>query len=348
VRVLLCVGLLGAGARAEEAVELTEEVESFVLDFSAPSTCPPQSVFEELAQSLTAEARFHATPTGEEVRLLTIKIEKRQSDYFGRLVLVEGAARAAREFDAQTCAEVVEALALATALAIDPEALGDGVDQGGKKAGGPASEPAPAPATPAKGGAEGDAPSAARDEQKHALVLGIEGALSFPRVEEASASGAAGLEPRALTKLSVGLYAEYETQALGFASSVYAGVSYAGASATEVALKWVPDGHVGLCPVWWVPGAAARFAPCVGAHGGNLRADQEQTAYQFDGGMDALARLQLVSSALRVTVSGGVSVPVRFISYYLYAADPSEDEELLRLSPRVHPQVSVAVGGALF
>jgi len=91
------------------------------LAWDAPPGCPERSRFEAEVRARTSAARF--TDASDQVRRFEVDIARSGDRWVGALQ-IEGpdSASSRREFDGDACDEVVSALALLTALAIDPNA----------------------------------------------------------------------------------------------------------------------------------------------------------------------------------------------------------------------------------
>jgi hypothetical protein len=113
--ILLAVLLSSAGARADDAAV------PLVLDYTAPAGCPDSEQFLHQIAARTALAR-PALPN-ERAMKLTVVIKEVTGGDRGSLELesVDGAT-SARRVSAANCEQVVSALALMTALAVDPNA----------------------------------------------------------------------------------------------------------------------------------------------------------------------------------------------------------------------------------
>src|SRR5438045_2809080 len=114
----LCCGLLTAGvaraAAAEDRVPLQ-------LSYSAPGDCPSAAGFFAQVAARTALARTAAP--GERTRELVIVIAHVAGGSMGTLQLTAAdGASSTRSVSAAQCEQVVTALALMTALAVDPNA----------------------------------------------------------------------------------------------------------------------------------------------------------------------------------------------------------------------------------
>jgi hypothetical protein len=99
-------------------------VEQLKVVYRAPAGCPPQEAFVAEVASRTSKAKL-GDDLGATARSRTIdvRIAARGGQYFGRVSLLDiGNKGKPRELVGRTCTEVVSALALVTALAIDPRA----------------------------------------------------------------------------------------------------------------------------------------------------------------------------------------------------------------------------------
>ena len=91
------------------------------IEYAAPSQCPDQASFLDEVRERTT--RWHPETGPAPVRRFVIEVTPREGGMRGRLALTDIAGvSAVREVDGATCSDVVEALALMTALAIDPHA----------------------------------------------------------------------------------------------------------------------------------------------------------------------------------------------------------------------------------
>jgi hypothetical protein len=138
VRVVGSWALLFAALYVAAPVHAQEE--SVHLDYDAATACPNRSAFIAEVTARTARARFVDEGAGVRGFRVTIRTEGDRST--GALVSDSGQAGAERRVSGKTCTEVVSALALITALAIDPTAST-------RSSVSPPAEPMPAPPPPA-------------------------------------------------------------------------------------------------------------------------------------------------------------------------------------------------------
>ncbi len=97
----------------------TEPVE---LQYDVPANCPSRARFSEEVAALTPKAEFVDARPG--IRRFAVAIAVRRGQVSGKLGIEAGGEHSEREVSGKTCKEVVSALALATAIAVDPNLLG--------------------------------------------------------------------------------------------------------------------------------------------------------------------------------------------------------------------------------
>ncbi|HEY4159724.1 MAG TPA: hypothetical protein VGM29_16550 [Polyangiaceae bacterium] len=113
-----CVALLALSfvsrARAQDSTPV-------LLVYSAHAGCPDEQAF---VRELTARTRLaRIADTGEAAERVRVRIDEVPGGSHGQLVMGVGAGASTRDVSAARCEQVVAALALMTALAIDPDAL---------------------------------------------------------------------------------------------------------------------------------------------------------------------------------------------------------------------------------
>jgi hypothetical protein len=110
---------LALGARAAGAADS----EPIRIRFEAAGGCPDEAAFLDQIRARTAKARVAVA--GEKARTFSVRLTQEGRSIRGRLsISIEESADTAdlREVTGERCAEVVSALALITALAVDPRA----------------------------------------------------------------------------------------------------------------------------------------------------------------------------------------------------------------------------------
>jgi hypothetical protein len=225
-----------------------------VVDYEAATDCPTEAEFSERLSGRSANLEI-AHGSAERSPRLVVRVTRAKGRVHGELVVdYPDGNEARRTVDGDVCTSVVDALALMSAMTLDPGAALS-----------PPAEPPPEP-PPAKPPVEIDAaPRALDDERGTHVAIGAAGSAVFGMAPVAApdASGFVEVtwqrESLASPALRIGFdYAS--TPISGVASVAGAGVQLA---RTEVSL----DG----CPLRWSL-AAFRFAPCVHLEGGGLAA----------------------------------------------------------------------------
>ncbi len=113
-----------------------------LIDYHAAPGCPGEDVFLDEILWRSSVVRL-ASPWERDVLLVEARLTQRGALHSGRLSLGRGRDRTTREIQGESCDEVVSALALVTALAVDPRA-----SMARKRPSpSPSSSPAPAPAS---------------------------------------------------------------------------------------------------------------------------------------------------------------------------------------------------------
>ena len=113
---LVGTAILGLGRVA------VAEPESVRIDYAAPADCPDAKAFVSSLRERTT--RFREAAPDEQARRFLVRVKAVGSSFSGRLEIRSPDGRTAlRNVDAAICEEVSSALALITALTIDPNAL---------------------------------------------------------------------------------------------------------------------------------------------------------------------------------------------------------------------------------
>jgi hypothetical protein len=116
--------------------------------YSAPADCPDEGAFVERVRERVTLARF-AEP-GEMARTFRVTVQAKSKRSVARVEFVDAdGQRVSRTIGADTCDEVVNAIALVTALAMDARAGGKPLAPESPAGVSPAPTPAPAPTRPA-------------------------------------------------------------------------------------------------------------------------------------------------------------------------------------------------------
>jgi hypothetical protein len=133
--------MIASPSFAEEAKEPVR------IDYHAPASCAPAAEFTNLV--LVHAGRARIANEGERARSFMVRVEPEGDRLRGRITIrdVEGT-EAERVVSGQTCDEIVRALVLVTALAIDPDAKIEITEPPRPSFPEPVSPPPPAPAPP--------------------------------------------------------------------------------------------------------------------------------------------------------------------------------------------------------
>jgi hypothetical protein len=132
--------LLSSGAAAEQPYETPVRIE-----YAAPGGCPDEAELTSRIRQRLARARF-AEP-GEMARTFRLRVTSRPDRSLAQVEFVDAdGTHVSRAIGAKTCDEVVNAIALVTALAMDARASDETPPE--PVAAPPPPEPAPAPVAP--------------------------------------------------------------------------------------------------------------------------------------------------------------------------------------------------------
>ncbi len=130
------------------ALPAQAEKETIALDYQVGAGCPSRAAFVERVHTFTTKAEI-ATEAGAALRKFDVRVLRSGSSVRGELTIDDHGAKTTRQVAGTTCDEVISALALATAIAVDPDALGGSTTDAPPKppvAEPPQSSPKPKPA----------------------------------------------------------------------------------------------------------------------------------------------------------------------------------------------------------
>lgn len=100
---------------------LAADAEPLALVYDAPSTCPGMAAFFGQITGRTSKVR--APSAGETARALHVRVAQSAGGFIGHLHFEDAGTKSSpRAVEGKTCGEVVEALGLIAALAVDPKA----------------------------------------------------------------------------------------------------------------------------------------------------------------------------------------------------------------------------------
>jgi hypothetical protein len=277
-RLAVLAGVIGAvGALSPPARgQLSAGDRSFSLEYRAPQGCPAAAALSEAIKARSAQA----TAVEPAVASVHLTVEILPSGHSSLWVdLPEGSFR--REFQAVTCVEAVESVALMAAMVLDaaPEAR-RAMTQLSAEAPAPSAEVAPPtetpsePVEPAPEPLPVASPVPARAEQR----------APVPRKPPASsfvwrAAAGAGFETAVAPSPPVG--GSFGLEGWLRRASIWSPSLRVGLFATTTATQQATAGdgkfrlltsQLRLCPMRWSPGKAFRLLPCAQAEAGALTA----------------------------------------------------------------------------
>jgi hypothetical protein len=120
-RGLRAVLVASAFACLHPRVARAEEPEPIRLSYAAPQVCPDEAAFVAQLRARTQRARL-VTGSEQERRTFEVEVTAAKGGYEGKLVIRSAERKSDRTVGGQSCDEVVAAMGLVTALAIDPQA----------------------------------------------------------------------------------------------------------------------------------------------------------------------------------------------------------------------------------
>lgn len=328
----LVVGVL-CFARLAAAAEGTEPIR---IEYRAEAGCPSADEFNGQVFRRTASARL---ATGSELaRTFVVSIERRGNSLVGSLVVRQAdGTTESREVAGPECREVAKVLALATALAIDPEAslapnpepLKPPPTPEPKPPSKPEKEPEPQEPVPEPSEPSGDKPWIA------ALGPALEGGIA-PRPAYGGFVGAGFRAPSGTGALSAAgidvTYLRAPTHPVGTARTTFEFV-YARPELCTFALRWYRDSGV---------------APCLSGELGAVTGRGSDIAYAEKGtrlwasvGL-GLNLHQALGTSWFLEADGGVVLPVtryRFVFHdpttHVYSVPAVAVNALLRIGARI-------------
>jgi hypothetical protein len=304
--VVLVAGLgvprLAASQSSEEPVRV---------EYQGPSTCPSEGAFFDAVLARTPRARraSDAAPA----RTFVVHLTSSNDESTGHLLIraVDGTSTE-REVTGDTCDEVVSALALITALAVDPAATTRPI---------PLAKPVPppAPSTPAAAPPTSDTPAAPvpSDERRWHLAISVD------------ASVAAGASPRALVGPSA-MIQVIPPLTMGLAPSIHLGFDLASTGDIDLNGPTVNFhstlGVVEACPHRWTLGSfdvepCARVeAGALSARGSNVVPPRSNTHAWIAAGAVARAQWHFFRS-LFLDFDAGMRVPFYQTTFFFEPND---------------------------
>jgi hypothetical protein len=280
----------------------TARGETVQLHWSAPPACPEQSRFESEVRARTSNATFAEAPSGE--RLFDVALVANEGRFIGRLQIQEGSEPpATRTFEGDTCAEVVSALALVTALAIDPEASSGPIEELAALAVAPPIAPKTPPAPPVPPAVAPPPRALSHSDAPSLWQVGVGGRFTVE----------GWVAPRPL--LGFDVFAEVWREERGpFTPGLRLGLGGAGSSTDEARWRWYVA-RIDACPVRAKVGWRLSNQTCAGVevgalHGEGLRIASPHASLQPWVAARLTSGLLVDVSALYAGLDVGVVVPM--------------------------------------
>jgi len=363
--VCCCLAMLSL---ASGVAAQTPESEPVHITYGAVAACPGRDAFIAQVQARTSRARV--TADGELGRTIAVSVQPTGRGFFGTLVVTTPSGETSeRDVSAPSCDEVVEALALITALTIDPEANTKPYRE--------VVAPAPAaPAMPPSAAAATPQPSPPAPAATAAPPAPTEQALPpTPRTAQPQAS--ATEQPASATRLVVGgsgevlvdsiaphwvlaprLFAELGSAPAELISpqvglSVAAASTVVDAEVGEARMLWLTARTEG-CPLNLTGNATVGLRPCVMLDAGILRGegrdrpgarDLEKSDTATMGWLTAgmLLRLQVALAAfIELRAEGGLAANLLHQPSFVFYQ--GEGSVLVHEVPRWVPHFGLGVG----
>jgi hypothetical protein len=347
------------------------ESEHIRIQFSAPDRCPDQGAFERaLRRRIT---KFQLATDERSVRRFVVTITFSGSSPLGRLAIqVPGAEPSVRTVSGKSCEEVVAALALMTALAIDPSYEPDGTRSAAPGSGirpgvdarvpPPALAPAQVPATTKE--TTSNQPDRSTRERPEAPTrpartrLDATSAAPTPPAPWAWSVGAQGqatFRAPPTTGLGVALFVDASASGEGLlCPAVRLGLS---ASQSETTLtsgagaifRWATV-LAEACPVRFArSGVPWAFQPCLAAHLGVLRGqgrnlDEQSQTTNLWADLGPAGRVRLtVARHLVVEAQAMALFPLRRITFEVQDAGPGQASSTIYAVPRLGALVGLGL-----
>lgn len=268
----------GRGGATRAWAQSADPVEPILIDYEASAGCPTaEELFRQIGQR-TSRARWALS--GETARRFSVRVEAIDARFRGQLSLSDGSSR---EVEGATCDAVVNAMALITALAIDPKASTAPVEPPA----GPTGPPSPAEPPAADGPPRWTEPWVVAPPPR---VTGptwpwpplAQPLPALPRLSRGPHwVGAVGLQAGAVSAIApgatfaVGAFGEARLEGAGLASpALRIGALLAPANVVESSggtakFRWI-SGQVTACPVRFEPMHGLQLFPCGGLELGAL------------------------------------------------------------------------------
>ncbi len=316
-------------------VYASAEPEHIRIQFSAPRRCPDANAFMRSLRQRTG--RFELASGAEQTRIFVVTITRADSFVSGRLeIRGPGTEVSLRNVSGNNCDEVAAALALMTALAIDPDALPPSTPSStanvraeASKQAPPASEPSPS--VPAVSNLAPPAPPRSTSSTSPAIMP-----ISAGWKWSAGAHGGVSQRMSPSTGFGGSLFVEAAAPGADVLGPVLRAGLFLNRSDTTLAsgagadFQWAAAMVEG-CPIRiGVEGSRVAFYPCLAFHLGVLRAqgrhlDQPEKTTDLWSDLGPVARIRLaVSARLFLEAQGMLVFPLRRPTFDVHDKGPGQ------------------------
>jgi len=312
------------------------------LAYRAPDTCPSERQFVEMVVGRAAKTLVLSERARGRKFVVTVTQQRKETS--GRLEIVAGGTTAARDVSGANCNEVVSALALFTALAIDPSASVEPVPEPKKEEPRPP-EPKPPPPITIVPPIEQDTrrpPQRERPARRSEILAGA-------RALGVGAFQGGAPTPRALA--GGGLFAQWTSA--GFGAYRVGGTYFANSQQAGAKFKFY-SGRFDACPISDEIVTTFTFEPCAALELGRVSATSQPTpalatsteARWWVAG-DLLARGRLAPIPwIFAEVEVGASFP--FTRYTFLLGRPGDVRGEVHRVPAVGWVLGLAVGARIW
>jgi hypothetical protein len=335
--VLGAVGLCTLARADEEPIDLS---------FHAYEGCPSERQF--LEQVVGRAAKTELASERARGRKFVVTVTTQRKDTLGKLEIVAGGATASREVKGLNCSEVVSALALFTALAIDPNASATPAARDESAAPSTSSVSAvAAPAIPAVAPKPPDADDASRDSNASKRDATQPGAKLLLGARGVAQGAFAGGSATPSTSLGGGLFVQASTP--GFGSYRLSGAYFADDNVSTARFRLFA-GRLDGCPVEIRLARGVAFEPCLALEVGRVQATSKETAVLTSSTAerwwtagDLLGRLRFAPiPTFFAEIEAGPSVP--FSRYVFYLGTEADTRGQVHQVPAVGWVVGLGLG----
>jgi len=178
------------------------DTEAITLDYRVAPGCAGRKDFVSRVHTFTSKAEI-VDDDGAPHRKFAVRVQRSSGGANGDLTIDDRGTKTTRHVAGSTCDEVLSALALATAIAVDPDALGGPPSEPSeppKSRDEPAPKPAPPPARPPVAPPPQAKPARAQPPSPPPLTLALIGRVGsavgpFPKLEAGAELGFVHFEP---------------------------------------------------------------------------------------------------------------------------------------------------------